>query len=197
MKQIYVSVFTSSLTKLVNKVAKVVEVNVEHAMSEVAHQVAKDNNLDPSCLLIQYHLSYDDMTPACGLKMPVKLLSEDEITALKWWNNLSINEKVDLEFIYKSPCRHITDSIGLTTKEILHIWNMETNKDYKLDKIIEDLSYEEKISLLEKIAQSILPKGETKKIKVNSIQYLPETKLRLLTTIYNKLLIPYEIEHNF
>lgn len=45
--------------------------------------------------------------------------------ALEWWNNLSQENQINLQYLHKSPCRHPLNAIGLTVREIEEIWMHE------------------------------------------------------------------------
>lgn len=71
-KQIYITVVTSGLTVLANKVARVLKPNEDafDACSELAKEIANENNLHWSNVLVHYFNHYSDTTPAMALKVP-------------------------------------------------------------------------------------------------------------------------------
>lgn len=73
-KQIYITVVTSGLTMLANKVARVLQPNEDifDACSDLANDVAKENGLNWSNVLVQYFNHYSDEIPAMALKVPNK-----------------------------------------------------------------------------------------------------------------------------
>jgi hypothetical protein len=73
-KQIYITVVTSSLTILANKVARRLKPNEDifDACSKLANEVAKENGLSWSNVLVQYYNHYSDEYPAMNFKVPVK-----------------------------------------------------------------------------------------------------------------------------
>lgn len=73
-KQIYITVVTSGLTMLANKVARVLQPNEDifDACSELAKEIAEENNLHWSNVLVQYFNHYSDEIPAMALKVPSK-----------------------------------------------------------------------------------------------------------------------------
>jgi len=47
---------------------------------------------------------------------------------IEWWNELSEEVKIDLQYQYKSPSKHPLNAIGLTGREIEEIWKQETQQ---------------------------------------------------------------------
>jgi hypothetical protein len=45
--------------------------------------------------------------------------------AIAWWNQLSDEKQIDLQYLHNSPCRHPLNAIGLTGREIEEIWRKE------------------------------------------------------------------------
>ena len=45
--------------------------------------------------------------------------------AIYWWNTLSEEVQIDLQYQYKSPCGHPLNAIGLTGREIEEIYRGE------------------------------------------------------------------------
>lgn len=45
--------------------------------------------------------------------------------ALEWWASLNEETQIDLQYQYKSPCRHPLNAVGLTGREIEEIWKNE------------------------------------------------------------------------
>lgn len=94
--------------------------------------------------------------------------------AIEWWNSLSQEKQIDLQYLHKSPCRHPLNAIGLTGREIEEIWRKEVG-DLKLHKgEVVDESY---------------PKDFQKAhgFKTNQKQYNPKRKRQdlLLALLYN------------
>jgi hypothetical protein len=53
---------------------------------------------------------------------------ESRKLAIEWWNELSEEVKINLQYKHKSPCRHPLNAIGLTGREIEEIWKQETQQ---------------------------------------------------------------------
>ena len=125
-KQIYVTVVTSGLTMLANKVARVIQPNEDifDACSELANEIAKENGLSWSNVLVQYFNHYSDNIPAMALKAPAKPKEKStQELALEWWNSL-ISDGLRAGYTQK----HLNSGIkykSLTDKEIEEIWKNE------------------------------------------------------------------------
>jgi len=88
-KQIYVTVVTSSLSMLANRISTTIQPNEDifDVCSELANEVAKENGLNWSNVLVQYFDNYSDEIAAIPLKIPNKPKTTREL-ALEWWKNL-------------------------------------------------------------------------------------------------------------
>lgn len=74
-KQIYITVVTSGMSMLANKVARQLQPNEDifDACSELANDIAKENGLNWYNVLVQYFNHYSDEHPAMAFKSPIKL----------------------------------------------------------------------------------------------------------------------------
>jgi hypothetical protein len=120
--QIYITVVTSGLTMLANKVSRVLQPNEDifDACSELANEIAKENGLNWSNVLVQYFNHYSDEIPAMALKVPAKPKSTREL-ALEWWSNLSTWGNPSKE--YYIGLYYSDDTI--TDERIEEIWRKE------------------------------------------------------------------------
>jgi hypothetical protein len=140
-EQIYITVVTSGLTMLANKVARVLQPNEDifDACSELANEIAKENELKWSNVLVQYFNHYSDEMPAMGLKVPAKPKSTEQ-KALAWWNSL-VSEDVQYymeKYFHNNKLPFVPK---LTDKEIKKIWTKEShyNDEDLTDSQIESL----------------------------------------------------------
>lgn len=124
-KQIYITVVTSGLTMLANKVARALKPNEDifDACSELANDIAKENGLDYSNVLVQYFNHYSDKIPAMALKVPSSPFHARRRKALTWWNNQGQGRQNYLTNTYIGGQRF---SYSLTGSEIEKIWLKET-----------------------------------------------------------------------
>lgn len=128
-KQIYITVVTSGLTMLANKVVRVLQPNEDifDACSELANDVAKENGLEWSNVLVQYFNHYSDEIPAMALKVPSKPKSTRS-QALAWWKQLKSNVQLNYWRNYQKTTFTPNHSPNeLTGREIEEIWRKETN----------------------------------------------------------------------
>jgi len=108
MKQIYISVYTSSLTLLLNKVAVKVKPNQteQECCAFLCDKVATDNKIDCSNLLVQYYNSLEDCLSETYLFTPKPI---EYYMYSKWYLKLSKNDRLELiqKFLPNRP--HIGD----------------------------------------------------------------------------------------
>jgi hypothetical protein len=73
-RQIYITVVTSELTMLANKVARQLQDGETEldACNELAYDIAKENNIKPQDVLVTYFNEYSDLHPVTGYKVPLK-----------------------------------------------------------------------------------------------------------------------------
>lgn len=136
MKTIYVDVYTSGLTKLANQVAVQFDPHSESEMrvvSDLANDIAKENNLDWTRVLVQYSETLNGSS-CIGKVIPMKPIEElTREQALKWWNNLKIESQRLLFRAYSidnvTPARYETE---LTGREIEEIYKKETQNNLEL-----------------------------------------------------------------
>lgn len=57
--------------------------------------------------------------------MKTKETSTTREQAIAWWNQLSQEKQIDLQYIHRCPSRHPLNAIGLTGREIEEIWLKE------------------------------------------------------------------------
>lgn len=90
-KIIYISVYTSGMTLLANKVARQLSEFEDpfDACSELANDIANENKMGWSNVLVQYYNHYSDTTPCIPLKVPKKPLNESRV----WFDSLSKKEQ--------------------------------------------------------------------------------------------------------
>lgn len=126
--------------------------------------------------------------------------------ALAWWNELSQEKQIDLQYLYKSPSRHPSNAIGLTDREIEEIWRKETFytleetkeniKNFKLDQ--KQYSQEEVDRLLDQQAarttaqvlrsnQKQFKQFDESLFKAYIDKFSDEDKLKALIVVWNKI----------
>jgi hypothetical protein len=108
MKQIYISVYTSSLTLLLNKVAVKVKPNQteQECCAFLCDRVATDNKIDISNLLVQYYNNFEDCLPETYLFIPKPI---EYYLSLKWYSKLSKKDRLELIQKYLPNRPHIGD----------------------------------------------------------------------------------------
>lgn len=176
-KQIYITVVTSGLTMLANKVARILlpNKNILDVCSELANEIAKENGLEWSNVLVNYYNHYSDETPQFdNWRIPSKPKSTKE-QAIEWWNNLPTWGKSSKEYyvslyyaddiitderieeIWRKECNSIEDEVFKSNQKQFKEFNPELFKSY-----ISKFSDEDKVLAL-KVLYKSMPESNLKK----------------------------------